>query len=278
MMKNYLIIAGIFLLSFFIISGNCYGNWAWPTNGETDLNIHGQFTSEYGPNDWDDAEEYAYRFHDGIDIDTDINDDIYAAHSGIVEEIGTHNAYGKYMVIKADNGTDFTRYCHLKTNSLNFNVNDQVDAGEEIATTGLTGNSTSYHLHFERWEDGDDWENGYKRHPLKYMNCTSGNVELSYTESNNDDFEFQIVVNSQRLQVDSISVTFTGTNDNKRSFASIDIGYSPPDDDYIPIDGYLSGQIENVYVDYENFMGTWECRYYKLDQEDSPVEKFSVVR
>ena len=52
------------LLFIFTLFNFCYSYWEWPVNGGTDLDDHDLFTSEFGPNDPDYYEEYAYRFHD----------------------------------------------------------------------------------------------------------------------------------------------------------------------------------------------------------------------
>ena len=45
--KITLLIGILFVFALFNL---CYGYWDWPVEGDAVLNIHGTFTSEFGPN------------------------------------------------------------------------------------------------------------------------------------------------------------------------------------------------------------------------------------
>ena len=96
-------------------------------------------TSPYGPR-W-------RRMHNGIDIKVYVGDTIVAAFDGKVRIVKyERKGYGKYVVIRHDNGLE-TVYGHL---SKHLVVENQlVKAGEIIGLGGNTGRSTGSHLHFE---------------------------------------------------------------------------------------------------------------------------------
>lgn len=87
------------------------------------------------------------RMHKGIDIKVYIGDTIYAAFDGQVRVAKyDQNGYGKYIVIRHNNGFE-TIYGHLSKQLVK--TNDFVQAGEPIGLGGNTGRSSGSHLHFE---------------------------------------------------------------------------------------------------------------------------------
>ena len=89
------------------------------------------------------------RQHKGLDIKVYIGDTIRAAFSGkvrIVRNEGARKGYGKYIVIRHNNGLE-TIYGHLS--AWLVSENQEVRAGDPIALGGNTGRSTGSHLHFE---------------------------------------------------------------------------------------------------------------------------------
>lgn len=100
---------------------------------------HTKITSRCGPR-W-------RRMHNGLDIKVYIGDTIRAAFDGKVRMVKyERRGYGKYVVIRHDNGLE-TIYGHL---SKQIVKEDQyVRAGEAIGLGGNTGRSTGSHLHFE---------------------------------------------------------------------------------------------------------------------------------
>ena len=96
-------------------------------------------TSPFGPR-W-------RRMHNGLDIKVNIGDTIVAAFDGKVRIVKyERRGYGKYVVIRHDNGLE-TVYGHLSKQLVE--ENQLVKAGEPIALGGNTGRSTGSHLHFE---------------------------------------------------------------------------------------------------------------------------------
>ena len=98
-----------------------------------------KITSKFGPR--------RRRMHNGLDVKVYIGDTIRAAFDGKVRMVKyERRGYGKYVVIRHDNGLE-TVYGHL---SKQLVKEDQyVEAGEVIGLGGNTGRSTGSHLHFE---------------------------------------------------------------------------------------------------------------------------------
>ncbi len=125
---------------------HAYGNAAQvPDSFRIDLTgfcmptTHTIITSKCGPR-W-------RRMHNGLDIKVYIGDTIRAAFAGKVRIVNyERRGYGKYVVIRHDNGLE-TIYGHLSKQIAE--VNQYVKAGDVIGLGGNTGRSTGSHLHFE---------------------------------------------------------------------------------------------------------------------------------
>lgn len=89
------------------------------------------------------------RPHKGLDVKVYTGDTIYAAFDGkirIVADQGRRVGYGKYVVIRHDNGLE-TIYAHLSKQLVK--VDEYVKSGQPIGLGGNTGRSSGSHLHFE---------------------------------------------------------------------------------------------------------------------------------
>ena len=87
------------------------------------------------------------RNHRGLDIKVYIGDTIRAAFSGKIRVVKYDgNGYGKYVVIRHNNGLE-TIYGHMSKQLVK--ENQIVRAGQPIGLGGNTGRSTGSHLHFE---------------------------------------------------------------------------------------------------------------------------------
>lgn len=111
---------------------------------ETVTPVLGRLTSPYG-----------YRvdpigggedFHVGVDLSAEIGTPVLSFASGTVDFIGESEGYGLYVQIDHGNGIK-TFYCHCS--QLCVQKGMQVSAGQVIAKTGNTGNTTGPHLHME---------------------------------------------------------------------------------------------------------------------------------
>ena len=124
---------------------HAYGNAIIPDTYTIDLTgFHmptpsTKITSPFGPR-W-------RRMHNGLDVKVNIGDTIVAAFDGKVRIVKyERRGYGKYVVIRHDNGLE-TVYGHLSKQLVE--ENQLVKAGEVIGLGGNTGRSTGSHLHFE---------------------------------------------------------------------------------------------------------------------------------
>ncbi|MFD5626131.1 peptidoglycan DD-metalloendopeptidase family protein [Streptomyces sp. NPDC127072] len=83
--------------------------------------------------------------HTGIDFPVSYGTTVMAATDGTVRT-QWNSAYGNMMIVTAMDGTE-TWYCHLS--SYQVASGTTVKAGDAIANSGNSGNSTGPHLHFE---------------------------------------------------------------------------------------------------------------------------------
>ena len=89
--------------------------------------------------------------HSGQDFAVPVGTPVKAAGAGTVVKAGPNGggdgpAYGNAIVVKHANGT-YSQYAHLS--KIKVNVGQKVAAGQQIALSGNTGNSSGPHLHFE---------------------------------------------------------------------------------------------------------------------------------
>ncbi|MEU3746607.1 MULTISPECIES: M23 family metallopeptidase [Streptomyces] len=97
--------------------------------------------------------------HTGIDFPVQTGTPVMAATDGTVRT-QINSAYGNMVIVTAPDGTE-TWYCHLSSAKIRYG---QVKAGDVIAYSGDTGNSTGPHLHFEVRPGG-----GYAIDPLAWL-------------------------------------------------------------------------------------------------------------
>jgi murein DD-endopeptidase MepM/ murein hydrolase activator NlpD len=89
--------------------------------------------------------------HSGQDFAVPIGTSVDAVHSGVVVKAGPNGggdgpAYGNAIVISNGHGT-YSQYAHLS--QIDVHIGEHVKAGEHIALSGNTGNTSGPHLHFE---------------------------------------------------------------------------------------------------------------------------------
>lgn len=171
----FVVAVSVFAITPLTVNAATY-NFLFPVNNGGKIAYVYGYSSAYGST-----------FHNGIDIHSNGDDNIYAAESGTVEATANacyhinygaacehYNTFGNYIKIKHANGT-YTYYGHLKQNGLKVSVGQTVTKGQAIAIMGSSGYSTGKHLHFEvRLSDGKTKVN---------VNPTSngGNINYSYS-------------------------------------------------------------------------------------------------
>lgn len=89
--------------------------------------------------------------HSGQDFAVPTGTSVKAAGAGTVVKAGPNGggdgpAYGNAIVVKHANGT-YSQYAHLS--KIKVHIGQKVMAGQQIALSGNTGNSSGPHLHFE---------------------------------------------------------------------------------------------------------------------------------
>jgi len=101
--------------------------------------VPGMVTSRYGFR--------GHRYHNGIDLDLETGDTVYAAWSGKVRYAKFNDGgFGNLVIIRHHNGLE-TFYAHLSKHLVA--PDQEVKAGDPIGLGGNTGHSFGSHLHFE---------------------------------------------------------------------------------------------------------------------------------
>jgi murein DD-endopeptidase MepM/ murein hydrolase activator NlpD len=88
------------------------------------------------------------KMHTGVDWATASGTPIYAAGNGVVEKAGWESGYGKFVLIRHNNGYE-TAYGHMTAFARNIDEGTRVRQGQVIGFVGSTGLSTGAHLHYE---------------------------------------------------------------------------------------------------------------------------------
>ncbi|MFD4628358.1 transglycosylase family protein [Streptomyces sp. NPDC058284] len=85
-------------------------------------------------------------YHTGVDFPVSTGTSVKSVAAGRVVSAGWGGSYGYQVVIRHADGK-YSQYGHLS--ALSVRAGQQVGAGQRIARSGSTGNSTGPHLHFE---------------------------------------------------------------------------------------------------------------------------------
>lgn len=85
--------------------------------------------------------------HQSVDIAAEEGTAIVSVYDGTVEEVGSNEEEGYYIIIKNEKGCT-VKYSHLKDEP-NVSKGDKVNADEEVGKVGSTGKSTGPHVHIE---------------------------------------------------------------------------------------------------------------------------------
>jgi murein DD-endopeptidase MepM/ murein hydrolase activator NlpD len=96
-------------------------------------------------------------YHTGVDYAVPVGTDVLAVADGVIDPATWGKSYGVQLVQKLDGG--WFIYAHLSKTLVK--PGDKVVAGQVIAKSGNTGNSTGPHLHVElrskaHWSSGTD--------------------------------------------------------------------------------------------------------------------------
>ena len=88
------------------------------------------------------------KMHTGVDWAAETGTPIYAAGNGVIEKEGWESGYGKFILIRHNNGYE-TAYGHMSAFARGVEEGGRVRQGQVIGFVGSTGLSTGAHLHFE---------------------------------------------------------------------------------------------------------------------------------
>ncbi|MDD3288494.1 MAG: M23 family metallopeptidase [Alphaproteobacteria bacterium] len=88
------------------------------------------------------------KMHKGMDFGATTGTPIFAAGSGVIEEVGFKGSYGRYIRIQ-HNGRTKTAYGHMSRFARGIYQGARVNQGDVIGFVGSSGRSTGPHLHFE---------------------------------------------------------------------------------------------------------------------------------
>ena len=88
------------------------------------------------------------KMHTGVDWAAPTGTPIYAAGNGVVEKEGWESGYGKFILLKHNNGYE-TAYGHMSAYAKGLEEGKRVRQGQVIGFVGSTGLSTGSHVHYE---------------------------------------------------------------------------------------------------------------------------------
>jgi murein DD-endopeptidase MepM/ murein hydrolase activator NlpD len=88
------------------------------------------------------------KMHTGVDWAAPTGTPIYAAGNGVVEKAGWESGYGKFVLIRHNNGYE-SAYGHMSAFARGIDENSRVRQGQVIGFVGSTGLSTGSHVHYE---------------------------------------------------------------------------------------------------------------------------------
>ena len=91
--------------------------------------------------------------HRGLDIAAAVGSHILATADGVVIFSGTKADFGNMVMIAHYENGIVTKYGHNAENLVT--VGQRVVRGEQIASVGMTGNTTGPHVHYEVWLNGE---------------------------------------------------------------------------------------------------------------------------
>ncbi|MFH8621100.1 transglycosylase family protein [Streptomyces vietnamensis] len=115
---------------------------AEPSAGSYSAPVSADIGTRYGTR----GSSWSSGYHTGVDFPVPTGTSVKAVAGGRVVSAGWGGAYGYQIVLRHDDGR-YSQYAHLS--ALTVREGQRVHAGQRIARSGSTGNSSGPHLHFE---------------------------------------------------------------------------------------------------------------------------------
>lgn len=132
-------------------------------------------TQGFGQNP-DAYKQFGLLGHDGLDYGLPTGTEVLAPHDGtIIEATNDPTGYGNYL--KIENSKEGSVLAHLA--DFTVNVGDTVTAGQLVAHSDNTGNSTGPHLHWGYYAFPRDRSNGYAGFIDQSSLLTSGGTTVT---------------------------------------------------------------------------------------------------
>lgn len=132
------------------------------------------------------------RMHKGVDFAASTGTPIYSAGDGVVQFMGWKSGYGRFILVKHNNGLS-TAYAHASKFAKNIKQGSKVKQGQIIAYVGSSGHTTGPHLHYEVRI------NGTQVNPLKFKSTPGIKLQgKQLTVFNN--FRTHLIKLNSRLQ------------------------------------------------------------------------------
>lgn len=94
------------------------------------------------------------RLHDGIDYKLPEGTKVYASSAGVVKSSGINGDFGNTIIIDHGNGFE-TSYSHLSNSATNIKPGLEVNQGDLIGLSGISGLAEEPLLHFSIILDGE---------------------------------------------------------------------------------------------------------------------------
>jgi murein DD-endopeptidase MepM/ murein hydrolase activator NlpD len=109
--------------------------------------VHGPVTSPFGLR----LRGLRPQVHRGVDVSVPSGTPVHAMGPGRVEYAGVMRGYGKVVILDHGGGLR-SLYAHLS--EVQVKTGEEVDGHAVIGLSGMSGDATGPHLHFEVWRYG----------------------------------------------------------------------------------------------------------------------------
>jgi hypothetical protein len=125
-----------------------------------------------------------YKQHTGVDLAYNY-EDVGAFTGGKVVFVGKKGGYGNAVVVRDALGTEHL-YGHLNSISKDI-LGKDIQKGDILGVSGMTGTATGPHLHYETKRDGKYVD------PIAYVSALESPIERSKSQKKEDEFAQRVI-------------------------------------------------------------------------------------